>query len=188
MKRFEVLIVLVLLLCLAFVPQLRAQDSVTAAVSSNTAAAQLLSDEQVSAALDNVGVKASTDIASVELPYLGLTDVTTFVKKTRLGTMWDSKGRNWALAYVPLQTPLSDWTYEVSDLTAGFAYRVNDKNGAAVAGIGVRGDKLTELCSGGAWTIPAVEVQGGYALIAQSGEKPAGVWYAGIAYGFGGKK
>ncbi|NLO90673.1 MAG: hypothetical protein GX410_01600 [Elusimicrobia bacterium] len=165
-----------------------AQESITSIEASSATPVEAVSEAQVAAALDNVGVKASTDVASVELPYLGLTEVTSFAKKARLGTMWDSQGRNWALAYVPIQTPLSTWTHEVSDFTAGFAYRINDKYGAAVVGIGIRGNKLTEIISGGRWTIPTVEIQGGYALIAQSGAKPAGVWQVGVAYGYGGAK
>lgn len=183
---FVAVLLLVAIFALLFSTAAMAQDVATSTeVAVSSPPVQLITEAQVEAALGGLGTTGSTETAtSINLPYLGLTDVSSVAKKAHFGTMFDTKGRNWALAYMAIQTPLNDWTHDMVALGAGFAYQMVDKNGALVLGPVVQCDNIVSKVSAGKYSIPSIDLIGGASLVYQASASPQLVGFIGIAYGF----
>jgi hypothetical protein len=120
----------------------------------------------------------------VYLPYLGLSDVSSFAKKARFGTEFDTKGRNWALVYMPIYTPVNKWTKDMVSLSAGFAYRISDRIGAFMVGPVFQADNIVDKISGGKYSIPSLDLVSGVQACYQASASPDYVGIIGLAYGF----
>jgi hypothetical protein len=191
----QIMMAVLFVLALAgFRTPVRADDTVITSTTAVTApattvststATELVSESQISAALNSIGTMASTSTATdIYLPYFGLTDVSGIIKKMRLGTEFDTKGRNWALAYMAIKTPVDDWTSDIASLSTGFAYRTNDKIGALNAGVVAHINTVVSKLSGGKYSIPNLDVPLGIQGVYQSAASAEIVGTLGVTYGF----
>lgn len=180
------IVVMLLSACMAAKPAVAADVETGSGtiVALSTPVVELVTEEQIAELAEAAGVAPSTvAVSSVTLPYIGEQDVTGFLSKARIGTMFDTKGRNWGLAYVAVDTPLNDWTHDMLALGAGFAYRVNDRQGALVVGPVAQCENILSYASGGRYSMPSVDLMAGASVVYQSGATPEFVGFIGLSYG-----
>jgi hypothetical protein len=131
---------------------------------------------------------------SVNLPYVGDTDIRDFISKGRVGNMMDTRGDFWATAVEPVvsySVSSGKISYELASFDAGFLWNADTKYAGFIFGPAVRLDNILKIAAGRpSLTLvegfPAFQVQAAAALVKTANEKMEARFGANIAFGFGG--